>query len=185
MINPPRFGAALVAALLCLSTSLHSHGGTIRHDRDPQQFLSLAQSPEYSSAGLFRITRNEPGFSGSGVLIGDRWVLTAGHLLESAMGMTFTVGGREYAADGWIAHPRFEGDFRNGYDIGLVRLAQPVEGVTPAALNRSRREQNQVGTFVGFGRTGDGINGGQPLDQVDFLARAGTNVIDGTVDTKA
>src|SRR5688572_20059552 len=116
MTYPPRLGAALVAALLILSTSPPAPGGTIRHDRDPQQFLTLAQSPDYASAGLFRISRNEPGFTGSGVLVGDRWVLTAGHLLEGATGMTFTVGGRDYAADGWVAHPRFDGDFRKGYD---------------------------------------------------------------------
>jgi len=83
-----------------------------------------------------------------------------------------------------VVHPRFDGELRRGFDLGLVRLTEPVAGVTPAVLNRSRREQGQVGTFVGFGRTGDGNSGGQPLDEVDFLGRAGTNVIDGTVDLK-
>lgn len=158
--------------------------GTIRHDRDPQQYLDLARSPQYASAGALRITRDEPGFSGSGVLVGDRWVLTAGHLLEGTTAMTFNVGGADYAAAGWVAHPRFDGDFRQGYDLALVRLAQPVTGVAPAALNRVRKEQGQLATFVGFGRTGNGVEGGQPLDEVDFRGRAGTNVIDGTADLK-
>lgn len=170
--------------LLVLSLAAACPAGTIRHDRDPQQYLDLAQSPAFASASLLRITRNEPGFTGSGVLIGDRWVLTAAHLLEATRDITVSVGGHEVAAEGWVAHPRFTGDFRKGYDVGLVRLRESVTGVTPAPLNRSKREQNQIATFVGFGRTGDGLSGGQPLDEVDFLARAGTNVIDGTVDLR-
>ena len=177
-------GVRFVPVLTILVACAPGLAGTIRHDRDPQLYLSLAQDPKYASAGLLRITRSEPGFSGSGVLVGDRWVLTAGHLLEGTTQMTFTVGGREIAAEGWVAHRRFDGDFRRGFDLGLVRLTEPVTGVTPATLNRSRKEQGLTGTFVGFGRTGNGIDGGQPLDRVDFLARAGTNVIDGTVDLK-
>jgi hypothetical protein len=157
--------------------------GTIRDDRDPQLYLDLAQNPKYASAGLLHITRGtDTATTGSGVLIGGQWVLTAAHLLNATTDMTFTVGGQDYAAAGWVAYPKFTGDLRRGYDLALVRLTTPVTNVAPAGLSRSHREQNQVGTFVGFGRTGNGLTGGQPFDQVDFLGRAGTNVIDGTVD---
>ena len=38
------------------------------------------------------------------------------------MEMSFNVGGRAYAAAGWVVHPRFNGDLRRGYDLALVRL---------------------------------------------------------------
>jgi hypothetical protein len=81
-------------------------------------------------------------------------------------------------------HPRYTGDLRKGYDLGLVRLSEPVTDVTPAGLYRWRNEQNRVGVFSGFGRTGTGLSGGQPLDEIDGRRRAGTNVIDGSVDAK-
>lgn len=176
---------ALIPLTTCLAlTAAAAFGGTIRSDRDPQLYLDLAQSPRFASSGELHIDRSGDPVTGSGVLIGGQWVLTAAHLLAATTSMTFSVGGQDVVAEGWVAHPRFTGDLRNGYDLALVRLSQPITGVTPAPLYKGRKEQNQVGTFAGFGRTGDGTNGGEPLDQVVPTARAGTNVIDGTVDAK-
>jgi trypsin len=173
-----------VIPFLILGICLPAFGGTIRHDRDQQQYLDFAQLPQFASTGRFSITRGIPGFNGSGVLVGDRWVLTAAHLIQGAVDMKFIVGGSEYAAEGWVIHQRYDGELRDGFDLGLVRLANPVTNVTPAILNRSKREQGQVAAILGFGRTGDGINGGQPLGEVDFLGRGGTNTIDGGIDLR-
>ena len=174
--------AAAAAVVIVLATALHCPAGTIRHDRDPGHYLGYATAPPFASAGLLRVGRPGDSSSGSGVLVGDgRWVLTAAHLLESTQSLSFEVGGRSYTSDGWVAHPRYDGDFRKGYDIGLVRLSERVDGVAPAGLYRGKRELGAAATFLGFGRTGTGITGAEPFDQVDFLGRAGTNMIDGTV----
>jgi hypothetical protein len=176
-----------VYGLLCLAALFacpFAHAGTVRNDRSPQKYLDLAADPRYASAGAIHVDRSGEASSGSGVLIGDRWVLTAAHLLSGTTNLTFTVGGAEYDADGWVMHPKYTGDLRKGFDLGLVRLSEPVTDVTPAGLYRWRNEQNRVGVFDGFGRTGTGRTGGQPFDDVDGRARAGTNTIDGSVDRK-
>jgi hypothetical protein len=180
---PRGYPTAAAAVVIVLASALCCPGGTIRHDRDPGQYLGYASAPTFASAGLLRVGRPADTSSGSGVLVGDgRWVLTAAHLLESTQSLSFEVGGRSYASDGWVAHPRYDGDFRKGHDIGLVRLTERVDGVAPAGLYRGRRELGAVVTVVGFGRTGTGLSGAQPFEDVDYLGRAGTNVIDGTVD---
>lgn len=158
--------------------------GTIRHDVDPQAYLDLAQSPQFASAGQMSVTRGAPGFKSSGVLIADHWVLTAAHVVLGAVDAKFIVGGNEYTTDGWVVHPRYDGSVRAGADLALVHLAQPVANLTPAVLNRSRREQGRQAVMVGFGVTGDGISGVQDFDDADFFKRAGTNIIDGTIDAR-
>jgi hypothetical protein len=47
------------------------------------------------------------GLSGSGVLISDRWVLTAGHIAFSKSSGTFNVGGIDYTIQSSIIHPSY------------------------------------------------------------------------------
>ena len=62
-----------------------------------------------------------------------------------------------YSQDGeWIPHPTWNGDLEAGYDIGLVRLVEPVDQVDPMVLNDQIPDKAWIGqevTFVGFGLT--------------------------------
>ena len=173
------FPVTVLSALLIIPLEV-ARAGTIRHDRDPQSYVALGASPAYQSVGLLDVNRGAPATTGSGTLISDRWVLTAAHLLDGATAARFTVGGREYSAEGWVSHSKYNGDVFKGYDIALVRLGESVTGVAPAARYRGSKERGQTATMVGFGLTGSGQEG---IDLVgssgfDGVKRAGTNVID-------
>ncbi|MEM1305266.1 MAG: trypsin-like serine protease [Planctomycetota bacterium] len=166
-------------------------GGVVLDGVDDAAYFALAAQPEYASVG--KLTWSEPGgsFLGSGTLIAEDWVLTAAHNIDGADGagsglnnLKFSVGGATYAAEQWIAEPTWaalggDQDLDNylaGYDIALVKLSSPVEGVAPATLYAGEDELGLVGTAVGFGSQGVGSTGFQAGTAGTKIA--GQNVID-------
>lgn len=116
------------------------------------------------------------GLSGSGVLISDRWVLTAGHIAFRKTSGTFNVGGVDYTISRSITHPNYVFG-SNPYDLGLIHLSAPVTAVGAATMIQLGGPNSILGreaTWVGTGLTGTGLTGAQaPLE-----FRAFTNVID-------
>lgn len=178
----PGVGACAVLVTLLAAFAIApaaAPAGVIRHDRDPQAYLNLAADPAYASVGRIEETvGRRPGYTGSGTLVAPQWVLTAAHVIEEADTASFVLGDRTYTATSWVQHPKYTGDLVKGFDLALVRLAEPVEGVAPARLYGGKREMGAVGAFLGFGRTGDGRVGDTSYDE---LKRGGMNSIDGIV----
>ena len=172
-------------ALCAVLVGVHAAcGGTIRTDRDDTLYRQLGSQLDFQSVGHFEWQEGLVSFNGSGVVITDDWVLTAGHVVggedNAGGGITrfrFRVGSRTYAIEEWIAHPEWTssgGSLDDGIDLGLVRLARPVL-VEPATIYKGRDERGKIGTIVGFGATGTG-NSGATVDS--SLKRAGRNVLD-------
>lgn len=116
------------------------------------------------------------GLSGSGVLISDRWVLTAGHIAKFKPSGTFNVGGIDYTIQSTITHPSYVFG-SDPFDIGLIYLSRSVSALNPATMIRFGDPNSILGreaTWVGTGLTGTGLTGAQsPLE-----FRAFTNVVD-------
>lgn len=90
---------------------------TILHTIDPQEYRD--------EASLYPSVAKVTGsiFGGSGVVIADRWVLTAGHIAIGKTGGTVQVGGNAYTVQSALVHPDYSYP-ANPYDIGLLALPE-------------------------------------------------------------
>jgi len=169
------FGPAAILTALALVMLFESAtvAGVGRHDQTEAAYFELASA--YESVGLIRGSTGYSGYLGSGTLVADDWVLTAGHVVDTAASLDFYIGGQRYQAADWIAHPQWDGNLGRGYDIALVHLDRAVGGVDPAERYYGYGEVGAVGTSVGFGRGGTGDLG---TSTGAGTKRAGQNVVD-------
>lgn len=192
--------SAVTALVATTSISAIAQAGTIRHDRSDWQYTNLAASSTFNSVGeIF----NNGYESCSGTLVSSMWVLTAAHCVvlgQDTLGFgAFTVGGGRYTITDavinrqwldWGSYLNWGNQlFSTGTDIALLKLKNAVQNVTPAQLYATRDEYGKVGTYVGFGNTGNGFWGDVYPNKFDGntgfqisrnpVKRAGQNVIDG------
>jgi len=107
----------------------------------------------YSSVGKLG---DAGGDKAGGTLFAPQYVLVAAHSVADLPPgqLTFTVGGTVYHVSNVYLHPRFEitsvgTDSAN--DIAILKLSQPVTGVTPAELYSLSVTEGDVLNLVGFG----------------------------------
>ncbi|CAA9428764.1 MAG: hypothetical protein AVDCRST_MAG64-3326 [uncultured Phycisphaerae bacterium] len=172
--------ATLVAVLSGLALASPAAAVTVRND------ASTADNSGFPSTGIVNGDLSLGGNgANNGVLITDRHVLTAAHIVagQSTAATTFIVRGVTYGVEQITVHPNWTGDFLAGNDIAVLRLAAAVPtpaqnaaaGVTPARLYTGAAEVGQPLTLLGVGRTGNGTTGGTTFPG---SIRSATNVYD-------
>lgn len=165
-----RFPPLLIAASLALTPAASAI--IRRHDRDDAKYLALgAKYPAVTKLS-----------GGTATLIAPQWLLTAGHVVGGLTPFDRSVefAGKAYPIEAVATHPDWRPRGRlKSLDIALVKLAQPVTGVTPVALSDQRDEEGKAVVFVGAGMFGDGRTG--PLGD-DGKQRAATNTVAAAMD---
>ncbi|MCC6765351.1 MAG: trypsin-like serine protease [Deltaproteobacteria bacterium] len=148
------FAGTLIAALLLAVPA----GGTESLPPATPRIVNGVLSADHPSVGalLRGSTPNDAGTWCSGTLIGCSTFLTAGHCVEGRSPSELFVylpHAGIFPVASIAQHPGY--DFPAA-DVAVVKLATPVEGVAPTAIETSSAPPfGTPGTIVGYGRAGD------------------------------
>jgi hypothetical protein len=134
--------------------------GIIRHDVDIERYRDLGRRPEFSCVGRYSSTVTNDDYA-AGVLIADRWVLTASHFIGDSSVWMF--GDKYYKSKRTVVHPKIESGASErqwtGWDLALIELKEPVTNVKPASRYYGSAEVGSIITKIGYGYIGDGLDG--------------------------
>ncbi len=146
----------------------------------PDLHASQQLAQAFKGVGTLEIFETSGTYRGTGVLLNDRWVLTAAHNWDAGAvtNLSFSINGQHHEAESWVQHPGWDGTFspQQGWDIGLVRLAQPVTGFGSTRLYSGNAEYDLPITILGTGLTG--TSGGVSDLNSSTTIFAFTNTID-------
>ncbi len=146
-----------------------------RRDDVPDAHYLLAATA-HPSVGLFNTGSGTGDAVRTGTLIGDKFVLTAGHNLPPVgSSPTFTVGGQTYNVISWSRHPSYTTQVLQGSDLLVARLGQRVLNVAPSKLHTVPVMAGTEMVLVGSGGSGTGTQGVTLYDQ---RLRSASNVVD-------
>jgi hypothetical protein len=163
---------ALTSSAILTSVLLAGTAAAVVWRADATEAEALALAARFPAVG--RVLPD-----GTATLIAPTWMLTAAHVAARAKpGDEVELAGRRHRIARVIVHPAGKEPAPGTppeVDLGLLELAQPVEGIAPLAQHRGRAEQGSTLTIVGCG---DHAAAGAPRVHQDGRCRAITNRVD-------
>lgn len=160
----------------------------IRHDMPDSAY----RANERDHPAIFALYRSSTGHRDCvATLIHERWAVTAAHctgkeIVEATAagkaGYRVEIAGREAFIDRLVRHPdsaMTRPSRPNWTDVALLRLAKPVRGVRPVALQERKDEVGKTVLLPGWGRRGNGV---VALTDEDGRFRIAHNRVDAASD---
>jgi hypothetical protein len=193
----------ILFSLVLFINILQAQAIIYRHDINKEEQILLAKQQQFNCVGEVINTLKQKK-AGSCVFIGNRYVLTAAHVLIETefRADTMTISGKQiisrtetnrriaditnysfrfeqstYKGKKVMVFPAYlDSATRGQYDIALIELDQPVENLIPATLCKAFDELGSQITIVGFGASG---NAARPADVGLYdIKYGGENIID-------
>ena len=167
-----------VCLIIALLVTTHCYAGTIHHSIPDSNYTKYANGINcvVPIKGTFKEENGSTTyFVASCVIIRERWIATAAHVV-SFKGMSYEIK----VGDEWIKirevfiHPEFKVDKFGDADIALGFLDKKAKVDFIPKLYRENNEVNKVACIVGYGTTGNASNSSRTSDN---KKRAGTNRI--------
>lgn len=147
-------------------------------DIPDQSYLNFAAGFPY--IGMLQYSNN-PADKRTAALIGDKWILSAGHNMPGGTTTaTFAIGGQVYNVSNWVRHPNYNGsNIALGFDISVAKLSARVTNVAPIPLYTSNVANGTPTFLCGFGAV---ATGSTTQGSIDGNKRAGTNTAENWPD---
>jgi hypothetical protein len=191
----------LLASVLLLSAT--AQAVIYRHDVAEEKYRLLGEQPQFECVGKVIDAKGQVA-SGSCVLIGDRYVLSAAHLfvksdirndtmmhngkqiiiytpinkrMDDITHYDFRFNRVRYRGKLMKMLPAYMDSATSGQcDIVLIELEEPVKNCTPAQLCLGNDELHSLATIVGYGVSGNAAKP-EEVDEYGYKL-AGQNMID-------
>ena len=196
--------------LLLILVQLLTTAVVFRHDVDEKEFIEKAKEAPFDQVvQLHKDQKNGKESGPSGVLINDKYVVTAAHnivyptsiaelrfdkflksfehsnrTILSPDKLSISFNNQFYKVDTLFIHPHYNGINQEGtqyLDIAVLKLKNPVEEASNIPLNQDTNEVNKKASFAGYGQSCPAGGNFHQFCKSDEIKRAAQTKIDSTV----